>query len=111
MCEEYRNLPSKILEKMLDDWYNKSLFQMNPADAKRRLHEILKKTCVPVIAVELGKVMGMQESAAGDGVSGWGGAGGVPAPTSAGPVHQMNTTGNYTQPIMMLGGTLNINKQ
>ena len=104
MCEEYRNLPSKILEKMLDDWYDKTLFQMSPVDAQRRLHEILKKNCVPVIAGELGKVMRIQETGAG------GGAGAVPAPGLQ-PGHQMNTTGNYTQPIMMLGGTLNITKQ
>ena len=107
MCEESRYFPSKILEKMLDDWYDKTLFKMNPADAQRRLLEILKKNCVAVIAGELGKVMGIQETGAGAG-GGGGGAGDGPAPS---PGHQMNTTGNYNQPIMMIGGTLNINKQ
>ena len=45
-------LPSKILEKMLDAWYNKTLHKMIPDDAKSRLHEILKDTCEPVIAKE-----------------------------------------------------------
>ena len=101
MCEESRYLPSKILEKMLDEWYNKTLFEMSPADAKRRLDEILKKNCAPVIAGELRKVMGKQEIVAGD----------VPATGLQSAVHQMNTTGNNNQPIMMLGGTLNFNKQ
>ena len=52
MYEESRYLPSKILEKMLDAWYNKTLHQMIPDDAKSRLHEILKDTCEPVIAKE-----------------------------------------------------------
>ena len=110
MSEESRYLPSKILEKMLDEWYDKTLFKMSPADAQRRLHEILKKNCVAVIAGELEKVMGIQETGAGagDGGGDGGGAGDGPAPS---PGHQMNTIGNYTQPIMMLGGTLNINKQ
>ena len=108
MSEESRYLPSKILEKMLDEWYDKTLFKMSPADAQRRLHEILKKNCVAVIAGELEKVMGIQETGAGAGGGGGVSAGAGPAPS---PSHQMNTTGNYTQPIMMLGGTLNINKE
>ena len=50
-------LPSKILEKMLDDWYVTTLCTMSSADAKRRLLEILKKTCARVIAVEVEEVM------------------------------------------------------
>ena len=46
MCDESRCLPTKILEKMLDDWYDKTLFKMSPTDAKKRLHEILKNNCV-----------------------------------------------------------------
>ena len=104
------HLPSEILEKMLDDWYDKTLFKMSPAEAKKTLHEILKKNCVPVIAGELEKLMGIQEIDSGDGVDGAGDgvAGDAPA---GGAGHQMNTTGNYNQPIMMLGGTININKQ
>ena len=99
MCEESRYLPSKILEKMLDDWYSKTLFEMSPTDAKRRLHEILKKNCAPVISGELKKVMGKLE------------IGDAPAPGLQSAFHQMNTSGNNNQPIMMLGGTLNFNKQ
>ena len=107
MSEESRYLPSKILEKMLDDWYEHALFPLSPADAQKRLLEILKKNCAPVIAGELEQVMGMQEIGTGAG------AGDPPAPglQSSGPGHQMNTSGNYTQPIMMLGGTITINKQ
>ena len=53
MYEEAKCFPSKILEKMLDDWYSKALFNMSPADAKRRLHGILKENCAPIIAGEL----------------------------------------------------------
>ena len=53
-----RQLPSKILEKMLDDWYNKTLCKMTSADAGRRLLKILENTCEPVIAVDLEKAMG-----------------------------------------------------
>ena len=52
MYEEAKYFPSKILEKMLDDWYDEALFNMSPADAKRRLHGILKETCKPIIAGE-----------------------------------------------------------
>ena len=111
MCEESRYFPSMILEKMLDDWYEHALFPLSPADAQKRLLEILKKNCAPVIAGELEQVMGMQEIGAGAGAGA--GAGDPPAPglQSSGPGHQMNTSGNYTQPIMMLGGTITINKQ
>ena len=51
-------LPSKILEKMLDDWYEKTLCTMSSADAKKRLLEILENTCEPVIAVDLEEAMG-----------------------------------------------------
>ena len=98
-------LPSKILEKMLDDWYEKTLCTMSPADAKKRLHEILKKTCPPVIAVKVEEVMGMQGIGPGYGRNG--GTGGVPAP-ARGLVQ--NTMGNNTQPIMNFG-TMNFNKQ
>ena len=52
-CEEAKYIPSKILEKMLDDWYKKALFKMSPADAKRRLQGILQENCAPIIAGEL----------------------------------------------------------
>ena len=84
-------LPSKILEKMLDDWYEKTLCTMSPADAKKRLHEILEKTCSPVIAVKVEEVMGKQEIGAGDGRDGR--AGDVPAP-APGSAFQQNTSGD-----------------
>ena len=55
------HLPSEILEKMLDDWYEKTLCKMSPADAKRRLHVILEETCAPVVAVEVEEVIGKSE--------------------------------------------------
>ena len=98
-------LPSKILEKMLDDWYEKTLCTMSPADAKKRLHEILEKTCARVIAAKVEEVMGKQGTGAGDARNG--GTGGVPAPASG---LVQNTIGNNTQPIMNWG-TINYNKQ
>ena len=105
MCEEKRYLPSKILEKMLDDWYKKTLGKMSPADAKKRFHEILKKSCAPVIAGDLEKVMRKIE--AGDGRDA--GAGDAPAPGSQSAVHQ-NTTGDNNQPIMNWG-TINFHNK
>ena len=64
MCEKY--LPSTILERLLEDWYVKTLCKMSPAEAKRRLHEILKKTCAPVIVVKVEEVMGKKGIGAGD---------------------------------------------
>ena len=98
-------LPSKILEKMLDEWYEKTLGTMNSPDAKERLLEILKKTCAAVIAVKVEEVMGKQGIGAGDARNG--GTGGVAAPASG---LVQNTIGNNTQPIMNWG-TINYNNK
>ena len=54
-CSEARERPFKILERLLDDWYEETLCQMTPVEARAKLVAVLESCCSSMVAISLKK--------------------------------------------------------